>query len=184
MQGKSVSICAPCAESNDRQQLLRRSPRISIHAPRVGSDKQESSGGKIRTNFNPRSPCGERHRYNVDICANNEISIHAPRVGSDRNSSRSRAPESWNFNPRSPCGERLIERFFWLYRPSEFQSTLPVWGATLILIFIPVLVSISIHAPRVGSDPCVDICFKHFAKYFNPRSPCGERRTSRMRSPS
>ena len=35
----------------------------------------------------------------------------------------------------------------------EFQSTLPVWGAT-----------------------CQHIRFQAFQRYFNPRSPCGERR--------
>ena len=36
--------------------------------------------------------------------------------------------------------------------PAEFQSTLPVWGATAPdgLLLHPIL--ISIHAPRVGSD--------------------------------
>ena len=56
------------------------------------------------------------------------ISIHAPRVGSD----------TW-----MPC-HALIH--------IQFQSTLPVWGATHSR---PPLVNewlISIHAPRVGSD--------------------------------
>ena len=33
-----------------------------------------------------------------------------------------------------------------------FQSTLPVWGATLGPISKPYIFCISIHAPRVGSD--------------------------------
>ena len=100
------------------------------------------------------------------------ISIHAPRVGSD-------------IVAAAVFGER-----------NEFQSTLPVWGATPhqspqvhytgISIHAPRVGSdfpaarqfnrrsISIHAPRVGSDgrrkappvPQAD---------FNPRSPCGER---------
>ena len=55
------------------------------------------------------------------------------------------------FNPRSPCGER---RKFSIspMRFRLFQSTLPVWGATLILCIIPHGIEISIHAPRVGSD--------------------------------
>ena len=78
-----------------------------------------------------------------------------------------------------------------------FQSTLPVWGATFPLIPFTKPFEISIHAPRVGSDdvrdevtnikrisihaPRVgsDLCgFAKFCKakrYFNPRSPCGER---------
>ena len=35
---------------------------------------------------------------------------------------------------------------------ATFQSTLPVWGATGLPLSVYVSVSISIHAPRMGSD--------------------------------
>ena len=57
------------------------------------------------------------------------ISIHAPRVGSDVVLS-TQSCLATNFNPRSPCGERQV----WgvtLHTILLFQSTLPVWGATL-----------------------------------------------------
>ena len=57
-----------------------------------------------------------------------KISIHASRLGSDP-----------DVPPRKP-------NIF------QFQSTLPVWGATLTKIVFLKLNSISIHAPRVGSD--------------------------------
>ncbi len=100
------------------------------------------------------------------------------------------------FNPRSPCGERREEI---VYRPSvsKFQSTLPVWGATKndnarrsLVIFQSTLPvwgatdlllgtirrgkSISIHAPRVGSD-LLRAAIARAVTHFNPRSPCGER---------
>ena len=80
-----------------------------------------------------------------------------------------------------------------------FQSTLPVWGATSRYFPRPLGGTISIHAPRVGSDlrplregpargisihaPRVGSDQDHFLVVlllcdFNPRSPCGERRTS------
>ncbi len=34
---------------------------ISIHAPRVGSDSSDSGEVESNDDFNPRSPCGERH---------------------------------------------------------------------------------------------------------------------------
>ncbi len=58
-----------------------------------------------------------------------------------------------NFNPRSPCGERLGLRITFFNTNSLFQSTLPVWGATRLDKIYPVVLHISIHAPRVGSDP-------------------------------
>ena len=55
-----------------------------------------------------------------------------------------------------------------------FQSTLPVWGATTPCPGGFPYTSISIHAPRVGSDPsALRLCALY--NHFNPRSPCGER---------
>ena len=56
----------------------------------------------------------------------------------------------------------------------SFQSTLPGWGATQILRVFVGRQTISIHAPRMGSDlTACDIGAQ--AGYFNPRSPDGER---------
>ena len=80
------------------------------------------------------------------------ISIHAPRVGSDHPRSPTSVPFQ-NFNPRSPCGERPRVRKT-VFPKSLFQSTLPVWGATRISSSVFLRMGcISIHAPRVGSDP-------------------------------
>ena len=78
------------------------------------------------------------------------ISIHAPRVGSDQTSSL----------------KRTLRR--------EFQSTLPVWGATNCQEIRAGGKNISIHAPRVGSDHYTGNGQKT-GRDFNPRSPCGER---------
>ena len=56
-----------------------------------------------------------------------------------------------HFNPHSPYGERPSGRNHGSVR-SEFQSTLPVWGATGVCRFLKIRESISIHTPRVGSD--------------------------------
>ena len=40
-------------------------PAISIHAPRAGSDGNPVSAGDGHSDFNPRSPCGERHLDDV-----------------------------------------------------------------------------------------------------------------------
>ncbi len=101
---------------------------ISIHAPRVGSDFSAHNGDLIKLDFNPRSPCGERHLSAGAGGMSGFISIHAPRVGSDRGLSEGQE-DSWYFNPRSPCGERLHH-----HQPGRKQGL------------------ISIHAPRVGSD--------------------------------
>ena len=56
---------------------------ISIHTPHAGSDFGVTVSSGISPNFNPHSPCGERHR---PIYKGNHHQY---------------------FNPHSPCGERL-----------------------------------------------------------------------------
>ena len=148
--------------------------RISIHAPRGGSDRRHWSW-----------------------ISQPMISIHAPRGGSDRQ--RIRLPgQLWHFNPRSPWGERPVTTR--TTTPSSgFQSTLPVGGATVNGISVLSYASISIHAPRGGSDrdqlirePFCRISIhaprggsdkrdgrgRQRAEDFNPRSPWGERHGS------
>ena len=110
-----------------------------------------------------------RGRLPSGIC----ISIHAPREGSDGSRSahsRRRA----NFYPRSPRGERRAGRPAARPSPSPFLSTLPARGATSASSKWPRAHTISIHAPREGSD--VQSRPKFFAtSHFYPRSPRGER---------
>ena len=100
---------------------------ISIHAPRVGSDPASVTCWYPAENFNPRSPCGERHSSAFHVIL------------------------SANFNPRSPCGERRDHDNGQILA-GRFQSTLPVWGATPVHRAAGGIRQISIHAPRVGSD--------------------------------
>ena len=192
---------------------------ISIHAPRMGSDdsvnlpcappKEFQStlpgwGATLRLSFCSTVFCRFQSTLpgwgaTRDETVQSEvvhISIHAPRMGSD---TADRAPthRPGNFNPRSPDGERpgiskYLESFV-----TPFQSTLPGWGATVLLLFGWRLGRISIHAPRMGSDwgfarrpghgirfqstlpgwgatPCAHTA-PHSSTYFNPRSPDGER---------
>ena len=80
------------------------------------------------SNFNPRSPDGERLTNGGIHCLRLKISIHAPRMGSDFSGFF-----IWfvgiNFNPRSPDGERQVGDAAALFEDA-FQSTLPGWGAT------------------------------------------------------
>ena len=144
---------------------------ISIHAPRTGSDAAETWQYAHTRNFNPRSPHGERlvtrptkctrcisihaPRTGSDanlqlVAAQHIISIHAPRTGSDGRISSERCVEH-DFNPRSPHGERLQCWWFWL-RSSDFNPRSP-HGERLRGGFLRrCLVTISIHAPRTGSD--------------------------------
>ena len=83
-----------------------------------------------------------------------KISIHAPRTGSDKPEKPPAATSRRNFNPRSPHGERPPPDFDPLTE-QVFQSTLPARGATNMLHLVERIMSISIHAPRTGSDVTV-----------------------------
>ena len=98
---------------------------ISIHAPRGGSDNSGISPPLTVTNFNPRSPWGERLHVVYGDAAGRAISIHAPRGGSDDLLIIPTA-EMIDFNPRSPWGERLhVFPPFWLQ--INFNPRSP-WG--------------------------------------------------------
>ena len=103
--------------------------RISIHAPRVGSDIGFDGYNGIRTKFQSTLPVWGATIPARILSRYPPISIHAPRVGSDiiYNLLGFRLRD---FNPRSPCGERPTHKSTHSKLKTGFQSTLPVWGAT------------------------------------------------------
>ena len=172
-----ISIHAPRMGSDGMWDTwLHRACSISIHAPRMGSDI---------------APAGLPHPC--------EISIHAPRMGSDKQ--RRHAPRSANnFNPRSPDGERpgrwlrtSTSDHFNPRSPDGERQYDPLNTIEMVSISIhaprmgsdlrgegcqTVFGRISIHAPRMGSDPSFNF-LGGFRAYFNPRSPDGERHVNR-----
>ena len=79
-----------------------------------------------------------------------EISIHAPLTGSDA-LALTCLNILYNFNPRSPYGERH-ESTAQIEADLQFQSTLPLRGATTGGPVVMPETGISIHAPLTGSD--------------------------------
>ncbi len=174
-----ISIHAPRAGSDKcfpRPRVVQVG--ISIHAPRAGSDDCTPRAALPSTNFNPRSPCGERPRLpflprtfrafqstlpvrgatrlqgSVYFSALG-ISIHAPRAGSDNMDRRGAACLS-NISIHAPRAG------------SDDDYPTVTMAAD----------GISIHAPRAGSD-CNGCGWNIPPRNFNPRSPCGERRAYR-----
>ena len=127
--------------------------RISIHAPRTGSDlycqiKKEAMTifqstlpargatavfnrfrGYIR-DFNPRSPHGERRLDIAGFAGGGAISIHAPRTGSDgRGSSVYSVGLEISIHAPRTGSDMAIANTPPMCK--KFQSTLPARGATL-----------------------------------------------------
>ena len=146
--------------------------RISIHAPRTGSDTQTMGNALNGSSISIHAPRTGSDRIAAGQNQRGRISIHAPRTGSDASSPNTRAPytisihaprtgsdlakagfsaEQIDFNPRSPHGERLFPDQLHTYHKA-FQSTLPARGATQRSVRNRRRLRISIHAPRTGSD--------------------------------
>ena len=63
----SISIHAPRAGGDYIIICQRKKVKISIHAPRAGGDATTLFTNRIPADFNPRPPCGGRHRaWGVD----------------------------------------------------------------------------------------------------------------------
>ena len=127
---------------------------------------------KARTNFNPRSPCGERrprpvHKFRVQVFQStlplrgatsstngstirSSISIHAPLAGSDGS--------DFDYS-------RILQ---------IFQSTLPLRGATPEILLRFQVIQFQSTLPLRGAT-CRRPAAMHRPLHFNPRSPCGER---------
>ena len=102
--------------------------RISIHAPRMGSDYTSDQIVHCKFLFQSTLPGWGATERARPTCRVSLISIHAPRMGSDVARHVHRGTGR-NFNPRSPDGERRCPtRSPWYW--TKFQSTLPGWGAT------------------------------------------------------
>ena len=62
-----ISIHAPREGSDEICYYINHFYKISIHAPREGSDELVNLASGANINFNPRSPRGERQQYCTDI---------------------------------------------------------------------------------------------------------------------
>ena len=200
-----ISIHAPRTGSDARALALLPCLReISIHAPRTGSDSEWRRHKAMANKISIHAPrTGSDLREHM-AAGGRVISIHAPRTGSDaivtpaaaaqyqfQSTLPARGATSWYgyyyaiddyFNPRSPHGERQCASI----RAGccrTFQSTLPARGATRGRHRGQPPLGISIHAPRTGSDTLADVLDDERTD-FNPRSPHGERRGTRLCRPA
>ena len=155
------------------------SEKISIHAPRTGSDYQpillipqmlpfqSTLPARGATNtygaisyyviFQSTLPArGATMPLSIISRQDLQISIHAPRTGSDISYAVPIIPSDY-FNPRSPHGERH-------YLPAEYRE----------------LVNFNPRSPH--GERLERMSWKQREGYFNPRSPHGERRHGERRS--
>ena len=171
--GPPISIHAPRVGCDGNGDQRSPCPGISIHAPRVGCDPGTAAAGRRTRDFNPRTPCGVR-------------------PASPFHDSR----KDTHFNPRTPCGVRRgpdslapLRRDISIHAPRVgcdqvveydgldsliFQSTHPVWGATMILTPKCTVIKFQSTHPVWGATPR-SVIFLPSDINFNPRTPCGVR---------
>ena len=126
--------------------------------------------------FNPRSPRGERLVISVDFGAPESISIHVPLAGNDAKSRFRR--DNLIISIHVPLAGNDIEFEVQVHSGIIFQSTFPSRGTTLRHGVTGLGSRISIHVPLAGND-MLAYCRFAASKYFNPRSPRGERPATR-----
>ena len=101
---------------------------ISIHALLAESDTLVSAASSRPSNFNPRSPCGER-RYPPTLALFPSIFQSTLSLRRATDTCKVLTTRQIHFNPRSPCGER--HEYLQIIRSlGEFQSTLSLRRAT------------------------------------------------------
>ena len=106
---------------------------------------------RLGTNFNPRSPHGER-RYSLPK-RHKERYFNPRSPHEERRAARGRKYEQHgDFNPRSPHGERRKQPSTW--RESAISIHAPRTGSDRRILSATCGCIISIHAPRTGSDAC------------------------------
>ena len=127
-----ISIHAP-PHGERRENRLRLKPNgyISIHAPRMGSDKGDASFSLGFPHFNPRSPHGERRPREAFLFDIYIFQSTLPAWGATdimNNILINRIFQStlpaWGATPLSAFFDTTL----------LFQSTLPAWGATILPI--------------------------------------------------
>ena len=147
---------------------------ISIHAPRMGSDRltvkdyfatvrfqstlpawgattNACSLSFIPANFNPRSPHGERRRVSVGVCDRSTFQSTLPAWGATV-ACIVKSRRSGYFNPRSPHGERRATGMH-PFSAMRISIHAPRMGSDRRRGAARIAGNISIHAPRMGSDP-------------------------------
>ena len=101
---------------------------ISIHAPRMGRDDMTFDEWQEWKRISIHAPRMGRDWWTKAVLCFRPISIHAPRMGRDTNANTVTVAAG------------------------QFQSTRPVWGATVTTVEEAKAKIISIHAPRMGRD--------------------------------
>ena len=173
LRAATVSIHAPRVGGDVGVGLRLVDAGVSIHAPRVGGDartRRARSGvvvfqstppvwGATRSTlaawswpawFQSTPPVWGATAQGLHRAEHRAVSIHAPRVGGDKGHLLALHKHLVSIHAPRVGGDAFDA--FVSNTLQRFQSTPPVWGATVSRNVQPGSINVSIHAPRVGGD--------------------------------
>ncbi len=152
---------SPRGERHIRRNKLAYSFQFQSTLPARGATMREAANEPVVEYFNPRSPRGERQFKPCDSKTLCKISIHAPREGSDGRMLME-AKVRGIFQSTLPArGATTAEIVVW-ERYNDFNPRSPRGERRCAISGLPRQISISIHAPREGSDKmCLDLFEMH-----------------------
>ena len=169
----AISTHAPHAGSD--QLICSCSPRRVLFQPTLpmrGATWWTSSSRLRPGNFNPRSPCGERQNTRRTTTWTLRFQPTLPMRGATRKSRT--LITCLKISTHAPhAGSDLARYAGQLYYPISTHA--PHAGSDCSVQHRLHGVHISTHAPHAGSDQKEAKSNANLV-YFNPRSPCGERR--------
>ena len=149
---RKISIHAPRTGSDITSSRSDGASAISIHAPRTGSDGDWIAAHPTKDLFQSTLPArGATAVVAMSRSFPAPISIHAPRTGSDSHLYGDLL-RFWHFNPRSPHGERHCRGGNKCVPRRDFNPRSPHGERLGLFHGLPLSADISIHAPRTGSD--------------------------------
>ena len=192
---QDISIHAPRTGSDAAGEAFFRHLQISIHAPRTGSDQPATEPCASANIFQSTLPARGATRPQPADAHGSRFQSTLPARGATGPPGRTTALRS-DFNPRSPHGERQPKPPP-LRGLRNFNPRSPHGERHSIIDYQSAGFTISIHAPRTGSDVVVKVPICRAAEFqstlpargatsaraqlplrpahFNPRSPHGER---------
>ena len=173
-----ISIHALLAESDTLPAYHGWATSISIHALLAESDNRTAPPQRLRANFYPRSPCGERLHAVVAVQLFGRISIHALLAESDVFSFAPRRGASISIHALLAESDVVVAVVFYR-RPISIHALLAEsdrFALHVCVAFTQFLSTLSLR--RATSPAC---CSWPRSGHFYPRSPCGERRGVRQR---
>ena len=160
----------PAGEATEGQVFEEFRNDISIHASRGGSDRKSRNQTIYLFYFNPRFPRGKRPSRSGLPASPSKISIHASRGGSDWLLQGS-TPLSLSFQSTLPAGEATLRQAPCGGRGHDFNPRFPRGKRQPRVNCLHIVIQISIHASRGGSDSTVKLSPDDRTKQYGFREP-------------